>query len=838
VQHEDPAARAALRRTTFRFQDSVMLASTLRALDCLGLLAAGVVPDVAGWGYLRVGLRCLAAEGWLEDAPGLEPTELRWTESGRAVLEQRELLVAAGEWLAGFTGTGADAWRTPWSDAALGRLDALLDARDPGDELLDGALALPVVLALRGAGQLGQDGPTAPAEPMARTLTAIGWVDADGRWTGAGRMAQDFVDHLGLVGSYLPMLSALPELYRGERLVRPGPGEWHCNRDLNIEASGAAHRRYFADADVVFDDIFARSRPQFVADMGCGDGSWLVHLHGRYGDRVRYVGVDVSDAAVEHARAVLEAHGVADAVVIRGDVSRPDDLAEKLAAHGLDISSGVHIRSFLDHDRTYRGGDPDLEVPGWASGAYVAPDGRPLTAQEVEQDLVAHLRRWAPYVRRHGLTVLEAHCVAPAVTRRHLGALHSLTFDAYHGLSHQYPVEHASFMRCCRLAGMQPASHVDKRYPSSRPFVAVSMNHLTPIQPGPPPGSGVRSDTWRPEPGTDLEDGRGLHHLMFTEGDLGHPRTWCSGATGIVVAGALEAVEARLETAGPGDVVRVLDYGAGTGLAAIELIKACINHEIPERLAARGATIELHLVDIPGSWFAMGHRILEPIDWTHFHALRDDEGRFRPLAEVTGGLAMDAVMANMVFHLLTPQAMERAAAELAGILTPGGRISYSSPDLGPASEYSLLFHAPNRRLRERWLAALDSNDPDGLPPAVRAAVESVPAEARADAQARADRRILPQPQTAQSVGEAFAARLSGGYEQRSYELLAEESLLTILVPSNQEEFLPEIEDRPLREAAIRHLMTEEVLPELMSGPAGTALGLNVQWTLGSYERPS
>ncbi len=531
---------------------------------------------------------------------------------------------------------------------------------------------------------------------------------------------------------------------------------------------------------------------------------------------------------------MLETAGVRDPILLTGDVGDPAALAEQLAAHALDIEDGLHIRSFLDHNRTYRGGDPAHPVPGWSSGAYVGPAGQPLSAEEVERDLVDHLRRWSPYAQRHGLIVLEAHCVAPAVSRRHVGALHAVAFDAYHGLSHQYPMEHPAFMRCCRIAGLRPASHLERRYPSTRPFVAVSLNRLMPVLhvPRRTPGA-PRADTWRPAPDADLADGAGLHELMFVDGDLGHPRTWASGATGIVVAGALEAVERRVETAADGDVVRVLDYGAGTGLASIELLKALAQREVEARLADRGARLELLLVDLPGSWFAQGHALLRELPSTQFHALRAEDGRFRPLLEVTGGRTVDAVMANMVFHLLGERQMQRAAADLAAVLAPGASLHFSSPDLGPDSDWSLLFHAPNRRLRERWLVALDAPTPDA---ALRSAVASVDPELRAAAQARADRRILPAPRTAASVGAALGAHLDGRVEQRTYELLAEESLLTMRVPSNQAEFLPELTDPALRAGVVEHLLLTEVLPELMSGPAGTALGLNVQWTLGHHTR--
>lgn len=829
------ADREAARRAAFLHQDGVLLCSTVRALDTLGLLDPAGPADRPENGYLRVARRSLAAVGWLDESART------WTDEGRAAMRHRERYVAAGRFLSRFADNDPEVWSRPWSTATEKAFAEVLDAHehwrsgaDPDGVVtahLDGALAVPALLSLRGTGRLPR-----PEGDVARLLSLLGWRDGDGCWTPSGRAGLDLVVHLGMVGSYLPMLARLEQLCRGDLLVEPGDGEWHCERRLNVQASAAAHRRYFADADPVLTEIFSRTpRPTFVADMGCGDGSWLAHLHDLLGDGIRYVGIDTSRVALDHTREVLGAAGLHDPVLLQGDVSDPGALRDQLAAHGLAIEDGLHIRAFLDHDRRYLGGGPETALPGWSTGAYVAPDGRPLAATEVEADLVEHFRRWVPYVRKHGLVVLEAHCVAPHVTRRHLGALHSVAFDAYHGLSHQYPVEHSAFMRCCRLAGLQPVSHIERRYPSTRPFVAVSLNRLEPVRSAPRRIVTDRRDTWRPAPGADRTDGEQLHRLLFTDGDVAHPRLWCSGATGIVVRDTLRAVEARIDSAGRGDTVRVLDYGAGTGLASIELIKACVAHDVEARLAARGATFELHLVDIPTSWFAQGYDLLCGQPWTRFHALRTGTA-FRPLLDVTAGERVDVVLANMVFHLLTGGAMRRAAESLAGVLRPGGLLCFSSPDLGPAGPHALLFHDPNRLLRGHWLAALDAAEPLSLAPPLRDAVARVRPAERSSAQRRADRRILPTPQTRASVAAALAPHFRGAVERRTYELLAEECLMTALVPANQAEYLAEIADRDLREAVIRHLMRDRVLPELMRGPAGTALGLNVEWALGRYER--
>jgi len=698
------------------------------------------------------------------------------------------------------------------------------------------------VLSLLHAGALGGPAPRLPdareGRDMGAALELLGWTEPSGAWTEAGRSVRDVAPVFGLAGSYLPLFSRLADLYEGRLTVPPdqgGPGEWHVDRELNIAASAAAHGRYFADADGIFSEVFDRepleAQPRFIADIGCGDGSWLVHLHGLVaGSTLRgrnlaehplpMVGLDWNDAALEGARDRLATAGI-PGLVVRGDVSNPDGVAEALAAQGLAMDEGLHVRSFLDHDRSYRGEGEEASVPGWSSGAYVDGRGRPLGGAAVERDLVAHLRRWTPHVKRHGMVLLEAHCVAPVIARRHLGALHSVAFDTYHGLSHQYPIEHSAFLRCCHEAGLQPAIHRERRYPSSRPFVAVSVNRLQPDPEAPLPGlerGAPRADTWAPEPGTDLADGVALHELLYQGGDLRHPRLWCSAPTGRVVEEALEAIWERLAGAVEGDVIRVLDYGSGTGLAAIELLKACRDYGVERELKRRGARLELHLVDLPSSWFAQGYALLADCAWTRFHSLRAPNGGFRALDEVAGGLVFDAVMANMVFHLIPGHALERAVAGLAQVTRPGGRLVWSSPDLGPAGPWSVLFHDPNRALRRLWLERAGTAGEQG-------------AETR-----RANRRILPEPNLAEEVAAALEVHFHGGLERPTYELLAQDSVETLLVPANQVEYLPEVSDPRRRGQLIRELMLDEVLPALRAGPAGTTAGLNVQWTLGSHRR--
>jgi SAM-dependent methyltransferase len=869
----------------FLAQDGVTLCMTLRALNQVGVLEpslerelplAELMPDLdeAGFGALRVAVHGLVATGWSSDLPTLDPgtTFLRWSQAGRRAMERRRRYLEIGDFLAGFEDGGREDWTQRWKPETVARFGELTVAvvaepgahsEEPGlvESHLEGALLVPSMLWLHEADRLGEEGPTLPEGGLGDALRdffiGLGWLDLDDAWSETGLQARAFALHFGGVATYLPLLTNLARLYRGELSVVPAPvseePEWHVNRALNVRISAAAHGRYFADSDPIFAEIFNREpvaeQPRFIADMGCGQGSWLTHLHERIATgtlRGRHltehpltmIGIDPDPIALEEARLNLGSKGV-PALLLSGDVTDPEALRTLLAEHGVAIEDGLHIRSFIDHERTYRGGDPDLQVPGWSSGVYIDASGAPLGGEEVERDLVAHLERWARHVPRHGLVVLEAHCTDPEIVARNLGSMHGLAFDAHQAYSKQYPVDHPAFLECCRLAGLEPVGHLELRYPGMRPFAAISLNRLLAASPEPLPAidpGARRRDTWRPPAAADLEDGKALHEIIFRRGDIRYPASWCAAPTGFVIRNALAGIEAGLGSVAEGEVIRVLDYGAGTGTATIELLKGCRERRIDERLRARGATLEVHLVDLPSSWYAQGYELLKECAWTRFHSLRGEAG-FRPLDEVLRGATIDVAMANMVFHLIPGRALARTMEGLASVLAPGGRLAWSAPDLGPASPGAVLLHDPNRALRERWLELLRGAEPgsERVAEAVRLAREELDEEGLRRAQDRADRRIRPRPLAAE-VTASLEPHFSGETGFATYEMVGEDIVRGLLVPSNQAEFLPELADRPLREAVIEELMRDEVLPALRQGPAATGLGLNFHWTLGAYRR--
>lgn len=837
------------RRAAFLAQDGTVLSSALAALDSAGILPGitdeefmrrrmSGLPDQA-FGRLRVVLRVLVGQGWLTGVPddrrGHPPG---WTGAGAAAVAHHGDYLAVGRFLSAFADVGRDGWPAAWEAAAplFSALMPRVAARWDTDGLLpeqaeiitghlDGALLIPAVLA--GAAEH-------PSSPEVDKLLGI----AGERFSHAGGFPAGF----GVVGSYLPMLARLGGLLGGAAEHDPAQ---YVDRALNARAGRAVHVRYDKDLLAVVLDLFNRpapeEQPRFVVEVGCGNGSRLRDIHQAIRDRtargtvldaypVVMVGVDGDPVALETARAMLGEHDV-PAVLVQGTVDEPERIAAELARHGLAMDEGLHVRAFADHARRYRGtgGSGPVSVPGAGDGAYVDEEGRPVPDEAVERDLVEHLRRWAPYVRRHGLVVLAAHTIAPQVARRFPGRLQSVALDACHGLSHQYPVGHDRWLQCCRAAGLETVPYESRRYPAHQPFVAVSLNRLLPVE--------VRTTPHVPavplspaQAALPQDDGRGLHELLFAGGDTRRPRPWAADPTGWIVAQALHTIERRIATGGPGQTIRVLDYGAGTGLGAIELLKALTERRTDRLVAESGMKLEMHLADIRTPWFDQGERLLGGHPWTRFHELRGPDGKFRTMAEIMGPDKVDIVLASMVFHLIPPKSLTKLAADLARLVHPGGMLLWNAPDIGPAGSEAFLFHDANRAIRQ---SVLTSPVDETLPAQVREAVARVHAAHCAETDKRAGRRILPAPNRADALVDIFDTHFTGNVHQQNFEILPDELLDTLLVPSNAEEYFPELPERKAREAVVR-AFSARVVPRLRERSGGTATGLSLKWTFGKH----
>ena len=541
------------------------------------------------------------------------------------------------------------------------------------------------------------------------------------------------------------------------------------------------------------------------------------------------------------------------ALVLCGDVTDPERFAADLAREGLDIRDALHIRAFIDHNRRFQAPEPcrAYEHHDRSTGAYVDELGEPIPNLLVERNLIEFLGRWARWADRHGILILEAHSVEPTLAARHVGDIHNVAFDFYHGWSHQYPVEFEVFMRCAEAAGLAPILYRQARYPSKKPFVSISVNHFvvaTADDLVPRAARVARGpEEWAPDPGITLVDGEALHQLLYHDGNPRHARTWVSSACGLLVKSVLEVVSGRVRDPRT-ERVRIVDYGTGSGLMALELLKAMRQTGLLRRIESGRIAFEIALLDIPSSWFAKGYELLKDCPYVRFRSIRDGDA-FVPLPEILGERSADIVVASMVFHLIPVGALPRVFDGMRRVLGPDGQLIWNAPDLGPALAHSVLFHEANRRLRARALEMLErpelvvellDRQPEDvrdvyadLPNALRAERESLDPERRARARVTANRQILASATPASVVHELLSEHFDGGLYQRTFEMRMHDAVDSISVPANQL-YLTEVRDRYVRQKLTNLLMWHDIMPRICRGEASTGFGFNVLWTFGRY----
>ena len=490
----------------------------------------------ANAGYLRVALRLLASCGWLTMEPGAIRTPnkdlaYKLTDEGRIAMALAPLYSELTSFFLPKALILEDYVFGPSDEPLIPSLRELVHRAKDGWGIaaqddpvtnrvrtlarghLDGMLIGPAIVALARHGVLDalDDGPidvhalegnAASLSCLFDLLTVPGWTAQTRQGvqlTGCGRYAAQIASSYGVTVSYLPMFGVLPTLLFGNpRMPRIDPSgfETMVNRAMNVWGSGGAHKTYFKKLDEVVVEIFNRpihEQPHGICDMGSGDGTLLAHLYsvvrertarGRVLDEhpLMVVGADFNKVARRATKQTLRAAGIPNNHVIYGDINRPAQLASDLEALGHDVHDLLHIRSFLDHNRPY------TRLANYVSGSRTphttgafAYLGDEIPADELEESLVRHLRRWAPYIGRFGLLVLELHTLPPPLAAANLDRTPAVAYDGTHGFSDQYLVELPVFLDCAREAGLHADERFQARFPPSE-LATVSLNYFTATQ--------------------------------------------------------------------------------------------------------------------------------------------------------------------------------------------------------------------------------------------------------------------------------------------------------------------------------------------------------------------
>jgi hypothetical protein len=327
-------------------------------------------------------------------------------------------------------------------------------------------------------------------------FTYLGWFDKKNdtyRFSEKGLFYAKRASAYGVTVSYIPTLRNLDELIFGNPEVlksKEGEGELHVDREMNVWGSGGAHASYFKKVDDIIIELFNRpieEQPKGVLDMGCGNGAFIEHIFEVVEQRTKrgkmleehpllLVGVDYNQAALKVARANLIKSDIW-AKIVWGDIGKPDLLAQNLKDdYGMDLHQLLNVRTFLDHNRIWSEPKVNTNRVSNSTGAFTYK-GKRLNNNRVEDNLLEHFNKWAPYIKKFGLLVIELHTIAPELTASNLGKTPATAYDATHGFSDQYILEVDCFLNIAKEAGLFPDDRYAAKFPASE-LATVTVNLL------------------------------------------------------------------------------------------------------------------------------------------------------------------------------------------------------------------------------------------------------------------------------------------------------------------------------------------------------------------------
>ncbi|MEL6810685.1 MAG: class I SAM-dependent methyltransferase [Bacteroidota bacterium] len=329
-------------------------------------------------------------------------------------------------------------------------------------------------------------------------FTHLGWFHKKNehyRFTDKGLFFARRSSAYGVTVSYIPTFRRVDELMFGNALIFkssiPTAHEIHVDREMNVWGSGGAHSAYFKKIDEIIIALFNKpieEQPRGILDMGCGNGAFLIHLFEVIEQRTKrgplldeyplfLVGVDYNRAALKVTRANLVKADIW-AKVIWGDIGNPEQLEKDIqSSYDIDLCDLLNVRTFLDHNRPWS--DPrhaDAKATSSSTGAF-ASNGIRLNNALVEQNLKEHFEKWKPFIRKFGLLLIELHTIDPKITATNIGKTAATAYDATHGFSDQYILELAVFQQVISEIGLESVSGYASKFPNNE-LATVSINYL------------------------------------------------------------------------------------------------------------------------------------------------------------------------------------------------------------------------------------------------------------------------------------------------------------------------------------------------------------------------
>ena len=328
-------------------------------------------------------------------------------------------------------------------------------------------------------------------------LNFISTKNSEKRFNNKGIFYAKRASAYGVTVSYLPTFAQLETLLIGnpnKLWEKTADGdESHVYRYMNVWGSGGAHSTYFKKIDEIIIEIFNRpinEQPKGIIDVGCGDGTFIHHVYNIISEKTArgkilskhpllIVGADYNKKARVATRNKMNAENIT-AEIVFGDISDPENLNKMLfEKHGIRLGELLNTRTFLDHNRIYQK-PSKTELTTKSEGAF-AYRGRRIPNNELFQNLYNHLKSWAPFLKKFGLLIVELHSIKSRDTASNIGKSLATPYDATHGYTDQYIIEHSCFINAAKHAGLAPIEKHSFKFPDNQ-TTTVSIQLLKTIE--------------------------------------------------------------------------------------------------------------------------------------------------------------------------------------------------------------------------------------------------------------------------------------------------------------------------------------------------------------------
>ncbi|MBT8275804.1 MAG: class I SAM-dependent methyltransferase [Bacteroidia bacterium] len=530
--------KSLYRSELFRHLDGIAVAPVVQALDDKGvldyllkegkcLLSTITEKFNANEGYLNIGLRMLASQGWLEYDIKREDNTITISTNSKSSIAFS--LANSYEDVVNFMKISSEFHPRHFERDEFSLLNRIFNkyrngayASTSNDTLtkeiefqiekhIEGVLVGPITVFLGMDGMFHKyfmeasfsaDEFHEDPDSFSKILdffTYLEWFTKKNghyRFTNKGLFFARRSTAYGVTVSYIPTFRRVDELMFGNALIFKSStstvSEIHVDREMNVWGSGGAHSAYFKKIDEIIITLFNKpieEQPKGILDMGCGNGAFLIHLFEVIEQRTHrgtmleeyplfLVGVDFNRAALKATRANLVKADIW-AKVIWGDIGNPEQLEEDIQAnYDINLEDLLNVRTFLDHNRPWSMPQNfSKDTTSLSTGAF-SSGGLRLHNAMVEQNLKEHFENWKKYIGKFGLLLIELHTIDPKIAAQYVGKTAATAYDATHGFSDQYILELDVFNHVLSEIGLSSDPNHLSKFPKDE-RATVSIHYLT-----------------------------------------------------------------------------------------------------------------------------------------------------------------------------------------------------------------------------------------------------------------------------------------------------------------------------------------------------------------------